>query len=30
MGITIWLDGEDVELKGEIDPNMGVIVPTPS
>jgi site-specific DNA recombinase len=30
MGITIWLDDEDVELKGELDPNMGVIVPTPS
>ena len=30
MGITIWLDGENVELKGELDPNMGVIVPTPS
>jgi site-specific DNA recombinase len=30
LGITIWLDGEGVELKGELDPNMGVIVPTPS
>jgi hypothetical protein len=30
LGITIWLDGESVELKGELDPNMGVIVPTPS
>jgi len=23
MGITVWLDGEEVEVKGTIDPNIG-------
>lgn len=30
LGITIWLDGEEVEVKGTIDPNIGCIVHTAS
>ena len=30
MGIKVWLDGENVDITGVIDTNIGVIVPTPS
>ncbi|MFY9813354.1 MAG: hypothetical protein WAK43_04315, partial [Dehalococcoidales bacterium] len=30
LGITIWLDGEEVEVKGTIDPNIDCIVHTAS
>jgi site-specific DNA recombinase len=30
LGITVWLDGENVNVTGVIDPNIGVIVPTSS
>jgi hypothetical protein len=30
LGITVWLDGEEVDIKGTIDPNIGCIVHTSS
>ena len=30
MGITVWLDGESVNITGILNPNIGCIVPTPS
>ena len=30
MGITVWLDGESVNITGILNPDIGCIVPTPS
>ncbi|MGA9695696.1 MAG: hypothetical protein WBQ62_04720, partial [Dehalococcoidales bacterium] len=30
MDITVWLDGESVDVTGILNPNIGCIVPTPS